>query len=99
MRSLAGNYNRLHLVDALPLQITQEYGRRLIFELQQQEKILQTQFQQQNTHAQLREANDANWRLQQKAKELQQKLDATEHKQKAAEDEAQLLQREAEVRF
>ena len=76
--------------------ITQEYGRRLIFELQQQEKILQTQFQQQNTHARLREANDANWRLQPKAKELQQKLDATEHKQKAAEDEAQLLHREAE---
>lgn len=79
------------------MQITQEYGRRLIFELQQQEKILQTQFQQQNTHAQLREATDANWRLQQKVTELQQKLEVAEQRQKAAEADAQLSQQEAEV--
>ncbi|KAL8430050.1 hypothetical protein ACSSS7_006180 [Eimeria intestinalis] len=76
--------------------VTQEYGRRLIFELQQQEQILQTQFQQQNMHGQLREATDANWRLQQKAAELQQQLDLAEHRQKAAEADAQLLQQESE---
>ncbi|KAL8425141.1 hypothetical protein Efla_006102 [Eimeria flavescens] len=76
--------------------VTQEYGRRLIFELQQQEQLLQTQFQQQNTHSQLREATDANWRLQQKAAELQQQLEVADHRLKAAEAEAQLLQQEAE---
>ncbi|XP_026193204.1 uncharacterized protein LOC34619136 [Cyclospora cayetanensis] len=77
--------------------VTQEFGRRLIYELQQQEALLQQQFQQQNTHAQLKEATESNWRLHQKTKELQEQLDTEALKQKHAETEIELLQRETQV--
>lgn len=80
-------------------QITHEYGRRLIFELQQQEQLLEKQHQQQlqQQQQQMQDLLDDKWKQQQQMKDLREQLATLEHRKSAVEAEAQVLQQETEV--